>query len=172
MLLPVTKEFLSDFFCVYRQFFRLVFTVLTVFLSIFSIKAKPPVITVAQSKSLVGWSPPVSHKQMEKKTLLSVWYPQSKGISMNLRMKCWNSAFNAQGSRVIIVVATKIYVAAMKALRKKRKDRMKLRLLPNLLEKLVWVPIILLLWNCHSQLHVWCPIKSKLYYSCPLITRL
>ncbi len=137
MLLPVTKEFLSDFFCVYRQFFRLVFTVLTVFLSIFSIKAKPPVITVAQSKSLVGWSPPVSHKQMEKKTLLSVWYPQSKGISMNLRMKCWNSAFNAQGSRVIIVVvhvgavkiyvavmdvrAVKIYVGIMEALRKKGK---------------------------------------------------
>jgi hypothetical protein len=38
-------------------------------------------------------------------------------------MKCWNSAFNAQGSRVIIVVvqvgAVKIYVAAVQALRKK-----------------------------------------------------
>jgi hypothetical protein len=38
-------------------------------------------------------------------------------------MKCWNSAFNAQGSRVIIVVvqvrAVKIYVAAVKALRGK-----------------------------------------------------
>jgi len=42
------------------------------------------------------------------------------------------SAFNAQGSRVIIVVvqigAVKIYVAAVEALRKKRKDRMKLSL--------------------------------------------
>ncbi len=40
-------------------------------------------------------------------------------------MKCWNSAFNAQGSRVIIVVvqggAVKIPVAAMKALRKKER---------------------------------------------------
>jgi hypothetical protein len=38
-------------------------------------------------------------------------------------MKCWNSAFNAQGSRVIIVVVqvgpVKIYVAAVEALRKK-----------------------------------------------------
>jgi len=40
-------------------------------------------------------------------------------------MKCWNSAFNAQGSRVIIVVvqvgAVKIYVAAVEALRKKER---------------------------------------------------
>ncbi len=42
-------------------------------------------------------------------------------------MKCWNSAFNAQSSRVIIVVVrvgiVKIYVAAMEALRKKEKQR-------------------------------------------------
>jgi len=41
-------------------------------------------------------------------------------------MKCWNSAFNAQGSRVIIVVvqvrAVKIYVAAMEALKKKERQ--------------------------------------------------
>jgi hypothetical protein len=40
-------------------------------------------------------------------------------------MKCWNSAFNAQGSRVIIVVlqvgGVKIHVAAVKALRKKER---------------------------------------------------
>ncbi len=29
------------------------------------------------------------------------WYPQSKEILLILSMKCWNSAFNAQGSRVI-----------------------------------------------------------------------
>ncbi len=38
-------------------------------------------------------------------------------------MKCWSSAFNAQDSRVIIVVvqigAVKIYVAAVEALGKK-----------------------------------------------------
>jgi hypothetical protein len=44
--------------------------------------------------------------------------------SLNLGLKCWNSAFNAQGSRVIIVIVhvgeVKIYVAAMlQALRKK-----------------------------------------------------
>jgi hypothetical protein len=27
------------------------------------------------------------------------WYPQSKEILLNLSMKCWNLAFNAQGSR-------------------------------------------------------------------------
>ncbi len=40
-------------------------------------------------------------------------------------MKCWNSAFNAQGSRVIIVVvqvgAVKIYVAAVEEHMKKER---------------------------------------------------
>jgi hypothetical protein len=35
-------------------------------------------------------------------------------------MKCWNSVFNAQGSRVNIIV--KIYLAAVEALRKKERD--------------------------------------------------
>ncbi len=51
------------------------------------------------------------------------WYLQSKDILINLSMKCWYEAFNAQGSRLIIVVvqlgAVKIYVAARQALRKK-----------------------------------------------------
>jgi hypothetical protein len=41
-------------------------------------------------------------------------------------MKCWNSVFNAQGSKVIILVlqvgAVKIYVTAVKALRKKERQ--------------------------------------------------
>jgi hypothetical protein len=41
-------------------------------------------------------------------------------------MKCWNSTFNAQGSRVIILVvqvgAVKIYLAALEALRKKERQ--------------------------------------------------
>jgi hypothetical protein len=45
-------------------------------------------------------------------------------------MKCWNSAFNAQGSGVIIVVvqigAVKIYVSEVVAHSRKAKDRMKL----------------------------------------------
>jgi hypothetical protein len=54
------------------------------------------------------------------------WYLQSEDILLNLKMKCWNSAFNAQGSRLIIVVvhvgAVKIYVAAtVEALRKKER---------------------------------------------------
>jgi hypothetical protein len=47
---------------------------------------------------------------------------QSNEISLNLGMKCWNSAVNAQGSRVIIVVqvgAVKTYVARVQALLKK-----------------------------------------------------
>jgi hypothetical protein len=40
-------------------------------------------------------------------------------------MKCWNSAFNAQGSSLIIEVvqlgAVKIYAAAVEELRRKKK---------------------------------------------------
>jgi len=54
------------------------------------------------------------------------WYPQSKEILLNLYMKCWNSAFNARGSRLIIVVVqlgvVKIYVAAVEALRRKERQ--------------------------------------------------
>jgi hypothetical protein len=54
------------------------------------------------------------------------WYPQSKEILLNLNMECWNSAFNAQGSGVLTVVvqvgAVKLYVAAVKALRKKERQ--------------------------------------------------
>jgi len=50
------------------------------------------------------------------------WYLRSKEILLNLSLKCQNSGFNAQGSRVIMVVvqvgAVKIYVAAVEALRK------------------------------------------------------
>jgi hypothetical protein len=63
---------------------------------------------------------------------------------LNLSMKFWNSAFNAQVSRVIIVVlqvgAVKIYVAAVEAL---TKEGMKLSLPPKLMQKLVWVLVIL-----------------------------
>jgi hypothetical protein len=45
---------------------------------------------------------------------------------LQLIMKCWNSAINAQGSRLIIVDvqlgAVKIYVAAVEALRKKERQ--------------------------------------------------
>jgi hypothetical protein len=45
---------------------------------------------------------------------------------LKLGTKCWISAFNAQGSRGIIVAvqvgAVKIYVAAVKALRKKERQ--------------------------------------------------
>jgi predicted oxidoreductase (fatty acid repression mutant protein) len=52
------------------------------------------------------------------------WYLQSKKILLNLVMKCQNSAFNAQGSRVIIVLvqvkAVKIYVAPVEETLKKK----------------------------------------------------
>jgi len=65
-------------------------------------------------------------------------------------VKCGNSAFNAQGSRVIIVVvqvgAVKISVCARSAgAQVKRKHRMKRNLPPKLVEKLVWVPLISIL---------------------------
>jgi hypothetical protein len=54
------------------------------------------------------------------------WYPQSNEILLNLSMKWWNSAFNAQGSRVTIVIvpvgAVKIYVETIEALRKEERQ--------------------------------------------------
>jgi len=54
------------------------------------------------------------------------WYPQGKDILINLSMKCYNSAFNARGSRLIILVvqlgAVKIYVAAVEGPRKKERQ--------------------------------------------------
>jgi hypothetical protein len=51
---------------------------------------------------------------------------RSREILLNLGMKCWNSAFNAQGSKVIIgivhVGAVKIYAAGVKALREKERE--------------------------------------------------
>jgi hypothetical protein len=52
-------------------------------------------------------SPSLSHPILFAFTPYSLfeWYPQSKEIFIrSLSMKCWNSTFNAQGSRVIIVV--------------------------------------------------------------------
>jgi hypothetical protein len=54
------------------------------------------------------------------------WYPQRKEILIYLNMKCWNSAFNAQGSRVIVVVvqvgAVKVSVATVEEPRKKERQ--------------------------------------------------
>jgi hypothetical protein len=58
-------------------------------------------------------SPPISSRFAP--CPLCQWYPQSEEILLNLGMKCWNSAFNAQGSRIIIVI---VHVAAVQALRK------------------------------------------------------
>jgi hypothetical protein len=47
-------------------------------------------------------------------------------VLINHSMECWYSAFNAQGSRLIIVVvqlgAVRIYAAAVEALRKKERQ--------------------------------------------------
>jgi len=57
---------------------------------------------------------------------------------------------------VVHVGAVKIYVAAVEDVikKKKRKDRMKFSLPQKLVEKVVWVPVILLSENFHSQSHV------------------
>jgi len=67
-------------------------------------------------------SPPISSAFGPLSPLFQ-WYLQRKEIWSNLGMKCWNSSFNAQGSRVIIVVvqagAVEIYVAVVQAFKKK-----------------------------------------------------
>jgi len=74
------------------------------------------------------------------------WYLQSKEILLNLHMKCWNSAFNAQASRAIIVVvqvgAVKIYVAAVEALRKNETEHETQFTTKIEWRKLVWDPVI------------------------------
>ncbi len=105
------------------------------------------------------------------------WYLQSKDILLNLKMKCWNSAFNAQGSRLIIVVvhvgAVKIYVAAVEVLRKKEKNRMKLSLPSKLVEKLVEVPFTMFcfvkfsfsvtrLMACYAETSCFHPLIAKI----------
>jgi hypothetical protein len=55
----------------------------------------------------------------------------------------------------VLVGAVKIYVAAVEALRKKEKIRMKLSLPPKVVEKLVWVPVISFCKKTfHSQLWI------------------
>jgi len=52
------------------------------------------------------------------------WGLQSKEVLLNLGMKCWNSAANAQFELTIVVVhvgVVKIYVAPVEALRKKER---------------------------------------------------
>jgi hypothetical protein len=89
--------------------------------------------------------------------LLSPPIPSFSGIHKvrrflwNLSMKCWNSTFNAQGSRVIIVVVqvgtVKIYVAEVGGAQEKRRQD-ETQLPPKLVEKLGWVPVILLCKSC------------------------
>jgi hypothetical protein len=87
---------------------------------------KPPKSNLIISKYYsYPWSHPLFHPLS---SLLSPPIPSLSGIRkvkkfyLNLSMKCWHSAFNAQGSRLIIVVvqvgAVKIHVAAVTALTK------------------------------------------------------
>ncbi len=83
-----------------------------------------------KSDNIIKWSiksPSLSSRISSAFTAypLFQWSPQSKEILLNLSMKHWNSAFNAQGSILIIVIAqvgaVKIYVATVEALRKKER---------------------------------------------------
>jgi len=93
------------------------------------------------------------------------WYPQSKENLLNLTMKRWNSAFNAQGSRVIIapvqVGAVKIYVASVEALREKERQD-ETQFTTKIGGKTSLGPSYFVLSNFHSQLRAWCPIMPKL----------
>jgi hypothetical protein len=52
-------------------------------------------------------------------------------LLLNLSMKCWNSASNAQG------LSSENICSSSEGTQEKEKDRMKLNLPPKLLEKLV-----------------------------------
>jgi hypothetical protein len=70
-------------------------------------------------------------------------------------MKCWNSAFNANGSRVIIVVvqvrAVKIY--AVEALRKKERED-EIQFTTQIGGKTSLVPSCFIFVKFHSQFHI------------------
>jgi len=66
-------------------------------------------------------------------------------------MRCWKSAFNAQGSRLIVVAlqvgAVKIYATIEEAL-KKRKDRVKLSSPQKLRSHQTWM-LMFFFWESH-----------------------
>ncbi len=93
------------------------------------------------------------------------WYPQSNEILLNRSMKCWNSAFDAQGSRVIIVVAQ---VKQQWRCSGKRKEGMKLTLPSKLVGKLVWAPVISFCKISFSVTHLM-PYYAKTGHSRPQV---
>jgi hypothetical protein len=103
------------------------------------------------------------------------WYLQSKEILLNLSMKCWNWAFNAQGSRVIRVVlqvgAVKIYVVAVEALRKKERGD-ESQFTTKIGGKTSLGPSYFVFVKFHSQLYIWWPVMLKLAVLGPLIASL
>jgi hypothetical protein len=85
---------------------------LVTFLEEFQLKIIRSKVTLSSPSLSVGLlSPPLILTYP-----LFKWYPQSNEILLNLRMKYWNSAFNAQCWRLIIVVvqlrAAKIYLCS------------------------------------------------------------
>jgi hypothetical protein len=91
-------------------------------------------------------------------------------------MKCLNSAFSAQCSRVIIQVGeVKIYVAEVEALKKKERGNETLFTTKvgfiKLVEKLIWVPLILFCKISFPVMHLM-PFYVKTSCSRPLIARL
>jgi hypothetical protein len=88
------------------------------------------------------------------------WCPQSKEILLNL------TSVESNYSRCTGRTSENICIAAAEALRKKV---MKLSLSPKLVEKLVWVPIILFCKFSFSVTHLM-PYYAETGHSCPLIT--
>ncbi len=90
-------------------------------------------------------------------------------------MKCWVSALNAQGSRVIIVVvhvgAVKTYVAAVQALRKKETQD-EFQFTTKIGGKTSLGPSYFLFVKFHSQLRVWCPIMLNFSLPPKLVEKL
>jgi hypothetical protein len=90
-------------------------------------------------------------------------------------MKCWVSAFNAQGSRVVYSSYTGMSRENIRSSSGSAQEKGKTgwnSVLPQKLEeKLVWVPVISF---CKifipSYTHVWWPIMPKLAVLAPLIT--
>ncbi len=88
-----------------------------------------PTHTQSYPQSHPVFGPPFSPKPRFQ------WNPQNNKILLNLGIKCWNPAYNAQASRLIIVAvlvgAVKIYVAAGERLRKKERQDERVKVPPR-----------------------------------------
>jgi hypothetical protein len=97
------------------------------------------------------------------------WYPQNKEILLNLSMKCWYSAFNAQGgSRVTIIVVQVGAVENICSRSESAQDRGdETQFTTKIGGKTSFGSQLFRFVKFRSQLCIWCPTMPKLAVLAP-----